>query len=262
MLGALDTRGPRQGLSFWFDNYTRSSGPVFTIRPSGLKKHKISLGFGAYAAPCINHIQARATDEDYALARLFVQKLGKSYHLSINDAQPKPDWTVTQGFNISVTRRVSNPKLPESIEDSVKLIVAPLVAATAELIGYEEYVDVQHAGTFVEETGLIDGSTFIEGQVSTSQNLKRERSLRNRLLCLSIHGEQCKICGFITSEVYGQEHPSILEVHHIEPLSELEKPRAYDPGTDLIPLCPNCHSAIHKRNPAFSPEELKEIMGI
>lgn len=262
MLGALDSRGPRQGLSFWFDNYTRSSGPVFTIRPSGLKKHKVSLRFGAYAAPCINHIQARANEEDYALARLLVLKLGESYHLSINDAQPNPDWTVTPGFNISVTRKVSNPKLPENIEDSVKLIVAPLVAATAELIGYEEYSDFQHAGAFVEETSLQYGSTSIEGQVSTSQTLKRERSLRNRLLCLSIHGEQCKICGFKTSEVYGQEHPSILEVHHIEPLSELENPRAYNPETDLIPLCPNCHRAIHKRTPAYGPEELKEIMKI
>ena len=32
-----------------------------------------------------------------------------------------------------------------------------------------------------------------------------------------------------------------------------------DPRTDLIPLCPNCHTVIHRKDPPFS---LKELIGI
>ena len=89
---------------------------------------------------------------------------------------------------------------------------------------------------------------------------KRERNPRNRFLCFSIHGEICGVCGFDPKATYGSAISSILEVHHIEPLSEIEKARVYNPRTDLIPLCPNCHRAIHKRKPAFKPDELKHII--
>ena len=46
----------------------------------------------------------------------------------------------------------------------------------------------------------------------------------------------------------------------IEPLADLDQPRAYDPSTDLIPLCPNCHRAIHRQTPTLSPDELRELL--
>ena len=78
--------------------------------------------------------------------------------------------------------------------------------------------------------------------------------------CLSIHGEICSVCGLNPKSVYGEVINSIIEVHHIEPLSEVAEARAYNPRTDLIPLCPNCHRAIHKRRPAYKPEELKGML--
>jgi len=33
-----------------------------------------------------------------------------------------------------------------------------------------------------------------------------------------------------------------------------------NPEKDLIPVCPNCHSMLHKRKPAYSVEELKQII--
>ena len=33
-----------------------------------------------------------------------------------------------------------------------------------------------------------------------------------------------------------------------------------DPEIDLIPICPNCHSIIHRRKPAISINELKNIV--
>lgn len=248
MAGSVNIRGPRQGLTFWFENYTRSNGPTFTIRPYGLKRHKVSVSFGSYAAPCIRHIQERATDDDYALARALLSQLNESYELSINDAQLQQDWTVAAELKISATRKVSDPRAQENIEETVHLIMAPLVAAIAELIGYEEEIIPQ----------FVDSN--IEGEIKKSLSSRRERSRRNRLLCLSVHGERCKICGFTTSKVYGKEITSIIEVHHIEPLADIQEPKPYNPKTDLIPLCPNCHRAIHKRIPPYHPEELGKII--
>lgn len=251
MRGSQNPIGKREGLSFWFENYNRSNGPVFTIRPSGLKRHTVSLKFGTYAAPCIEHIQRRATAEDYALAYAFTEHLKNAFDLSVNDTGAVSEWQVSADLRISVTRKVSSQQCLDDIYESINSMMIPLVAAMAELIGYEDENEVAD-----ETYGDIEGSSAI------SFIRKRERSRRNRLLCLSIHGEKCGVCGFVTEDTYGEGMASILEVHHIEPLADIEEPKAYDPRTDLIPLCPNCHRAIHKRTPAFTPDELKGLMNL
>lgn len=248
MKGAMNPLEARQGLSFWFDNYNRSNGPIFSIRPSGLKRHIVSLKFGTYAAPCIQHIQNRASPNDYALAYAFTEQLKRSFDVSINGASSVHNWQVTPGFQVNVTRKVMNLHGSVEISETISMIMVPLIAAIAELIGYED------------EEEREESSSIVEGGVTLSLARKRERNPRNRLLCLAIHGEHCGVCGFIPKETYGSELASILEVHHIEPLSEIGQPRAYNPETDLIPLCPNCHRAIHIRKPALTPEELKKVM--
>ncbi|USD38001.1 HNH endonuclease [Ferrimonas sp. SCSIO 43195] len=249
MRGYQDQAEARQGLSFWFYNYNRSSGPIFSIRPAGLKRHTVSLKLGPYAAPCVEHIQNRATHDDYAFAYAFTEKLKGSFDLKINGLQPEAGWQVSPDLKISVTRRVSNQQSTDDILQSINSMMVPLIAAMAELIGYED-----------EDERPEDIHSDVEGTLTPTLIQKRERSLRNRLLCLSLHGERCGVCGFVTQDIYGKELTSILEVHHIEPIADIEQPRAYDPRTDLIPLCPNCHRAIHRRKPALTPEELKGIM--
>lgn len=245
--GAKDSSGARAALSFWFENYNRSDGPIFSIRPSGLKRHVISLAFGVYAAPCIEHIKDNATPEAYLLAYAFVNQLDKAFEVKLNDNPPEESWKIEDGFNLVVTRKISNQKDSVSILESVNSVMLPIMAAIAELIGYEELDGPDHTGE-------------VEGELTQTLTKKRERSPRNRLLCLSIHGDFCGVCGYDPKSLYGSEAGSILEVHHIEPLAKITNPKAYDPATDLIPLCPNCHRAIHRRNPAYTPNELKELL--
>lgn len=242
--GFINPAEPREGLSFWFENYNRGNGPVFTIRPSGLKRHLVSMKFGAYAAPCIEHIKNNAGKDAYALAYSFFEQLAEKFDLKINDKPPDENWKIETDFKVEVFRRGVEQKQTEKIVSTVELIMIPLMASIAELIGYEEAV---------KETGDE------EGGISAIIVTRRERSLRNRLLCFSIYGEVCGVCGLDPKDIYGEKIGSILEIHHIEPLSELERARTYNPKIDLIPLCPNCHRAIHKRKPAYKPDELKDI---
>ena len=245
--GFVNPAEPRKGLSFWFDNFTRSNGPVFSIRPSGLKRHIVSIKFGAYASTCIEHIKIHASEETYDLAYAFIEQLDNKYDIKLNGNPVKKNWRVDTGFNIEISRKDVEQNSTETIGETVELIMIPLMAAVAELIGTEEIEEEEVKG---EE----------EGNLIQTVVTKRERSPRNRLLCFAIHGEVCCICGIDPKSLYGEEIGRILEIHHIEPLSEIEKARVYNPRTDLIPLCPNCHRAIHKRKPAYRPDELKDLL--
>jgi 5-methylcytosine-specific restriction protein A len=236
---------PRKSLLFWFENFNRSNGPVFSIRPSGLKRHVIAIGFGPYASTCIEHINNTATQESYSLAYALIEVLDKKFTVKVNDSEFHDNWKIDTGFSIEVSRKNIKQNDSECISDSIEFAMIPLMAAVAELIGYEDVVE--------EESNE-------EGALKQSVITKRERSPRNRLLCLSIHGEKCSVCGLDPIKIYGPGLGSILEVHHIEPLSEAEEARVYNPRIDLLPLCPNCHRAIHKRKPAYKPEELNEVL--
>jgi 5-methylcytosine-specific restriction protein A len=49
-------------------------------------------------------------------------------------------------------------------------------------------------------------------------------------------------------------------VHHIVPISEIGKEYIVDPIRDLVPVCPNCHMALHsKKDGVYTIEELRAI---
>lgn len=97
-----------------------------------------------------------------------------------------------------------------------------------------------------------------EGRKKISIHISYERSMKNRLKALEIHGTKCKICGFDFNAIYGKDLAlDYIEVHHIKSISLEET--IVDPVTDLIPVCSNCHSMLHRRrNGTISVEELKE----
>lgn len=114
----------------------------------------------------------------------------------------------------------------------------------------------------VEENNLEDQSLkgFPEGALTKIEVNKYERSSINRQNCLILNGTLCKVCEFDFELKYGSIGRNYIHVHHTIPVSQLVPGYKVNPGTDLVPLCPNCHAMIHKKNPPYSVEELKEIM--
>ncbi|MCF7815300.1 MAG: HNH endonuclease [Candidatus Cloacimonetes bacterium] len=112
----------------------------------------------------------------------------------------------------------------------------------------------------VENTKQDIGEGEVEGDIQYSYNRKYERSRVNRAACLQVHGTKCGICGFDFGKVYKSIGEGFIEVHHIVPLSEMCDSYSINPRTDLIPVCPNCHSMLHRRKPAFTPEEIKKLI--
>ena len=106
-----------------------------------------------------------------------------------------------------------------------------------------------------------DGKSIREGRKTYVYSTKYERSPKNRLAAIKIHGTKCMACGFDFEKFYGEQGKDFIEVHHVKPLHEVNGEMEVNPETDLICLCSNCHRMIH-RDPhhTLSLEELKQII--
>ena len=99
-----------------------------------------------------------------------------------------------------------------------------------------------------------------EGAIRQISVTRYERSAKNRAICIAAHGAKCAVCGFDFGRAYGTFAAGFIEVHHKIPVSQLGTSTTIDPVEDLVPLCPNCHAAVHLSNPPLMPEELKALM--
>lgn len=105
------------------------------------------------------------------------------------------------------------------------------------------------------------GREFTEGHIVECHYDRHERDLRARLTCIEHYGCKCAICGFDFEEQYGEVGKDYIEVHHIVPISSTEGEHTVDPINDLIPVCSNCHSILHRKWPVpYTPNEVKSMI--
>lgn len=101
---------------------------------------------------------------------------------------------------------------------------------------------------------------YKEGESASVVLNKYERNPKARAACLAAHGTACSVCGIDFGKEYGPEFEGKIEVHHIVPLSEIGAEYTVDPVKDLVPVCPNCHSALHsKPGGVYTVDELKKL---
>jgi 5-methylcytosine-specific restriction enzyme A len=72
-----------------------------------------------------------------------------------------------------------------------------------------------------------------------------ERSPGARIACIEYHGSTCAICQFDFGSKYGEEFAGYIHVHHLTPLSKVNRSYIVNPKEDMIPVCPNCHAVVH-----------------
>jgi 5-methylcytosine-specific restriction protein A len=110
----------------------------------------------------------------------------------------------------------------------------------------------------VEES--FDAHGLPEGAKMRIEVNRYERDRRNRAAALAIHGHRCMACGTDMAKRYGPVAEGLIEVHHIVPVSEVGPRYVIDPRSDLVPLCPSCHSVAHRRSPPYSVTELQNML--
>lgn len=113
-----------------------------------------------------------------------------------------------------------------------------------------------------------DERKYFEGKMSESTRNISKRNSEARKKCLEHYfpsGEHynCKICGFDFEEKYGEIGKRYIEVHHIISHTVTSKKfgeHEINPIKNLIPVCSNCHSIIHRSKIPLEIEEMEKII--
>lgn len=121
--------------------------------------------------------------------------------------------------------------------------------------------------TDTDEVGLerlpeevVDATNLYEGATKSIKVNTYERNPIARQICIEHYGLDCSVCGFNFGKKYGELGKDYIHVHHLKALHEIGSEYQVDPIKDLRPICPNCHSMIHRHQPPLSIDELKKLI--
>lgn len=92
--------------------------------------------------------------------------------------------------------------------------------------------------------------------------LRKEASFRNRNRALISAKKEysdylCEICGFNFEGTYGNIGHKYIIAHHLRLISSGRTRTTFD---DIVLICANCHSMVHRQNPPFTINQLKQIV--
>jgi 5-methylcytosine-specific restriction protein A len=236
-------------LQIGFEDLGWKHGPRLHVAPHGMHAYRVTLCFGNFSRPVFQRMNA-ANDESHELA-ISIVETAASDMASLEFSEPNGRrWEIGPEFSLqAVSARASSSDPEERIRNLSRHIIVPVMSALAELNGYD-----------LIESGEVEEG--MEGGIKISTIQRRERNPRNRLLAIKIHGTKCKVCEQDHSKGFGFEG-SLVEVHHCQPLSVNDTARSYNPREDLVPLCPTCHRAAHKRRPLpYTVDELRAMLRI
>lgn len=134
-----------------------------------------------------------------------------------------------------------------------------LIAVTLEQEGNKFWVrNVEIADRVaMEETTTAE---YREGRFFSVVLKGRERNPKARAAAIKAHGVDCKVCDTNFEKVYGKIGQEYIHVHHLVQVKDRTGEYFVDPINDLKPVCPNCHAMLHKKDPPYSIEEMREII--
>jgi len=135
---------------------------------------------------------------------------------------------------------------PASAKDLDRLLPA--------LVPYRQLTDSKMPHETIPERSYYEGATQ---QITVN---KYERDPKARKECIRYYGRNCFVCGFDFGLTYGEIAEGFIHVHHLRPLAQIGRRYKLDPIKDLRPVCPNCHATIHMSYPAYSIEEMKDLL--
>ncbi len=99
-----------------------------------------------------------------------------------------------------------------------------------------------------------------EGLKKTITVNSYERNSTARQSCIDYWKAICAVCSADFEKLYGEIGKGFIHVHHLTPISKVGQTYQIDPINDLIPVCPNCHSMLHRKEPPLTIDELKKMI--
>ena len=148
-------------------------------------------------------------------------------------------------YLLSLFQEVQNCNVFSKIKESA-------VLAAKECLATDSTVRTMNAYEFYEGSPLLISHIVRERNRGLIETAKRQFQIdhQGRLYC--------EICGFDFKKAYGDLGDGFIEAHHVKPISTMREGEKTN-IEDLIMLCSNCHSMIHRKTPCVSVEYLKSL---
>ena len=212
---------------------------------------------GAYSAPIIREMGLATPEKKSVFTGLMgrLREENATIQMIVNRKPVEPldpsEWPA-QWNSLSIAFKKSPLAVnTEDISDTENAVLqwgGRFLAAVLALAPLEEIETEEHSNP----EGLPEGA-----KIRVEVN-RYERNRFNRAACIEILGDSCKACGLNFRDVYGEIGDGYIHVHHLTPVSEIGENYKVDPSRDLVPLCPNCHAMVHRKNPPMTIPELKK----
>jgi 5-methylcytosine-specific restriction protein A len=239
-------------MNIWPAGYDRAESFAVRLRP-GWRSADAWLVPGNFAGATVRAMgeaaePAKLLFTSYALG---LKQAGVLVGMKVNDRTTDPassgSWPdLWSSFEVTLRKTALVFDLHNDTEliPVADLLVTPLVGMAMALIG-------------TENIEAFEGET--EGAAVQYLATRYERKKINRDACIRIHGSSCAGCGFSFGNSYGELADGYIEVHHIESLAASGEV-LINPATDLVPLCSNCHSVVHRVRPPLAIADLKAMV--
>ena len=176
------------------------------------------------------------------------------------------DILINPGKNVLFAKedidRVDPNKIQQWFPQQSGISIKPELLSSLESNWFDFIRENKYIGIAFISNDVVSDETesFMEGKSKEVTQTRYERNPQARKTCLKHHGYSCQICDFNFEKIFGEIGKGFIHVHHINAIAGIGKEYEVDPKNDLIPVCPNCHSMIHSKRPAFTIYELKEII--
>jgi hypothetical protein len=155
-----------------------------------------------------------------------------------------------------------NPELNVPIKTELSLIDRVWLVQDFHLFVHRQILDLYKPKNKTIQVAEEAEPTVIEGNSVLAQHMRYERNnaFIQRIKRQAIAENKmlnCQICGFSFFEKYGEIGEGFIEAHHKNPLSKRNE-KTITKKEDIALVCSNCHRMLHRGDPTFGIEEIKQ----
>lgn len=155
-----------------------------------------------------------------------------------------------------------NPELNIPNKTNLSLIDKVWLVQDFHLFVHRQILDLYKPKNKTIQVAEVEEPTAIEGNSVLAQHMRYERnnSFVQRIKKQALAENKmlnCQICGFSFFEKYGEIGEGFIEAHHKNPLSE-RNGKTKTKREDIALVCSNCHRMLHRGDPTFGIEEIKQ----
>lgn len=246
--------------SIWYEIGPRnSSQELFSVSLRFANEVRLIMEMkpDAYSVPYISGMGKASEDEK----RVFVSygKLFEERRAKINFQINRIPASCTDFSNwpsdwIHVSLRISKSPVSSDIIEHERVILDWGIPMMGMILSLSNVVPLESAVSLdIPQT---------EGTAKKILTTRYERSPINRALCLAAKGYSCCVCGMNFQDTYGDLGHNFIHIHHAKPVSRMGDDYLVDPLKELFPVCPNCHSMLHRSDPPMPVEELRALLSV